>query len=111
MEDNKNGKMHVLSNKETAVPEQPSYEQLKYWLDKAISDNKNLVGQLNEVTHILNFLPYLFKVVEMKDSFNSDFVNQCKDSIVNVLTPVKKADIATAELKEKNENVVENKGE
>lgn len=109
MEDN--NMLGTASKKETNMPEKPSYEQLKYWLDKAISDNKNLIGQLTEVTNILNFLPYLFKVVEMKDSFNSDFVNQCKDSIVNVLTPVKKADIATAELKEKNENVVENKGE
>ena len=109
MEDN--NMLGTVSKKETNIHEKSSYEQLKYWLDKAISDNKNLIGQLTEVTNILNFLPYLFKVVEMKDSFNSDFVNQCKDSIVNVLTPVKKADIATAELKEKNENVVENKGE
>ena len=109
MEDN--NMLGTVPKKETNIPEKPSYEQLKYWLDKAISDNKNLIGQLTEVTNILNFLPYLFKVVEMKDSLNSNFVNQCKDSIVNVLTPVKKADIATAELKEKNENVVENKGE
>lgn len=109
MEDNKNGKMHVLSNKETAVPEQPSYEQLKYWLDKAISDNKNLVGQLNEVTHILNFLPYLFKVVEMKNDFNSDFVDQCKINITSILTPVKKPQ--TAEEQINNEGTEEKKGE
>ena len=53
MEDNKNDKTQVLSNKETAIPEKPSYEQLKYWLDKAISDNKNLIAQLNVVSDIL----------------------------------------------------------
>lgn len=107
MEDNKNGKMHVLSNKETAVPEQPSYEQLKYWLDKAISDNKNLMTQLNEVTHILNFLPYLFKVVELKDNFEPTFVNQCTESITNILTPVKRPEIAV----DAKTNVNEEKGE
>ena len=109
MEENKKGKMHVLPKKETAVPEQPSYEQLKYWLDKAISDNKNLVGQLNEVTHILNFLPYLFKVVEMKNDFNPDFVDQCKTSITSILTPVKKPQ--TAEEQMNNEGTEEKKGE
>lgn len=109
MEDNKNDKMHVLPKKETAAPEQPSYEQLKYWLDKAISDNKNLVGQLNEVTHILNFLPYLFKVVEMKDEFNPEFIYQCKASITNILTPVKKPQ--TAEEQINNEGTEAKKGE
>lgn len=109
MEDNKNDKTQVLSNKETAIPEKPSYEQLKYWLDKAISDNKNLVAQLNEVTHILNFLPYLFKVVEMKNDFNPDFVDQCKTSITSILTPVKKPQ--TAEEQINNEGTEEIKGE
>ena len=107
MEDNKKSKMHVLPKKETAVPEQPSYEQLKYWLDKAISDNKNLMTQLNEVTHVLNFLPYLFKVVELKDNFEPAFVNQCTESITNILTPVKRPEIAV----DAKTNVNEEKGE
>lgn len=100
MEDKKKVNMSVLPKKENAVPEQPSYEQLKYWLDKAISDNKNLVAQLNEVTHILNFLPYLFKVIELKDNFDTEFVKQCNDSITNILTPVKKPETATSDVNE-----------
>lgn len=107
MEDNKKDNTSVLSNRENAVPEKPSYEQLKYWLDKAISDNKNLVGQLNEVTHILNFLPYLFKVIEMKDDFTLDFVAQCKTAITSILTPVKKPDTTSGTLLD--ENTEENK--
>ena len=107
MEDN--NMLGTVSNKETNIPEKPSYEQLKYWLDKAISDNKNLIGQLNEVTHILNFLPYLFKVIEMKSDFNPKFVDQCKTSITNILTPVKKPQ--TAEEQVNNEGIEEKKGE
>lgn len=110
MEDNKKDNTSILSNKENAVPEKPSYEQLKYWLDKAISDNKNLVGQLNEVTHILNFLPYLFKVVEMHKNFTPDFVGQCKTAIVSILTPVKKSD-TTSETLSNSEDTEKNKGE
>ena len=109
MEDNKKVNMSVVSKNENNTPEKPSYEQLKYWLDKAISDNKNLVGQLNEVTHILNFLPYLFKVVEMKNEFNPEFIYQCKVSITNILTPVKKPQ--TAEEQINNEGTEAKKGE
>lgn len=109
MEDNKKDNTYVLSNKEN-VPEKPSYEQLKYWLDKAISDNKNLVGQLNEVTHVLNFLPYLFKVVELHKDFTPDFVEQCKTAIVSILTPVKKSD-TTSETLSNSEDTEKNKEE
>ena len=107
MEDNKKVNMSVVPKNENITPEKPSYEQLKYWLDKAISDNKNLMTQLNEVTHILNFLPYLFKVVELKDNFESTFVNQCTESITNILTPVKRPEIAV----DAKTNVNEEKGE
>lgn len=106
MEDNKTINMNVLPKSENKIPEKPSYEQLKYWLDKAISDNKNLVAQLNEVTNILNFLPYLFKVVELKDNFDPEFVQKCNESITSILTPVKKPDSAenTVNKSEDNEN-------
>lgn len=74
------------------APEQPSYEQLKYWLDKAISDNKNLVAQLNEVSNILNFLPWLFKAIELKNEFTPEFIERCKTGIESILTPVKKTE-------------------
>ena len=109
MEDNKKVNMSIVSKNENNTPEKPSYEQLKYWLDKAISDNKNLIGQLNEVTHILNFLPYLFKVVEMKNDFNSDFVDQCKTNITSIQKKEKKPQ--TAEEQINNEGTEEKKGE
>lgn len=88
MEDNKKNNIHALNSvkKEAVVPEQPSYEQLKYWLDKAIDDNRNLVRQLNEVTNSLAYMPWLFKVLEFKDTFNSNFVTQCVNSITEFLT-------------------------
>lgn len=89
MEENKSKAIKFPKKEDLKPLEQPTYEQMKYWLDKAINDNKALVEQLGEVTNVLNFLPYLFKVVKYKDNFEPTFVNNCIESITKILTPKK----------------------
>ena len=54
---------------------------------------KNIAGQLSQqnqqlnMTNIFKRMDYLFKVLELKDCFDSEFVITCSDEIKELMTP------------------------
>ena len=44
--------------------------------------------QMRDMTNMFRRLDYLFKVIENKDCFNSDFIGDCVQEIEVALTPV-----------------------
>ena len=65
----------------------PSYDQLKNWLDQVVAQRNQVAERLNQVTDVLNKLPWLFKVLDNKDTFPEVFVNDCVNEIMFILTP------------------------
>jgi len=72
----------------------PTYEQLTNWLDQVVAQRNQIAEKLNQVTDIINKLPWLFKVIENKDSFTQEFVTACANEIVGIMTaaPEEKAE-------------------
>jgi hypothetical protein len=68
--------------------EKLSYEQLEEVTRQLTSQYKQLYNRFQEVNFANAFkrLDYLFKVVELYDHFNSDFVVSCTQEIENTLT-------------------------
>ena len=46
-----------------------------------------IAERLNEVTDVVNKLPWLFKVIENASSFNDSFVKQCIAEVEAIMTP------------------------
>lgn len=66
---------------------EPSYGQLKNWCDQLMMQRNQLAEKLEQVANVVNKLPWLFKVIENKDSFANDFVTACVEEITFILTP------------------------
>lgn len=81
MEENSKATNNVAEEKK------PSYEQLKNWLDQVVAQRNEVAKRLNEVTDVLNKLPWLFKVIENSKAFPSSFVEACSNEIVFIMTP------------------------
>lgn len=69
--------------------EKPSYEQLEKELVGIKGMNNQLMMQLQQMNmgNLFKRLDYLFKVVELKDAFNSDFALKCAEEIEGLMTP------------------------
>jgi hypothetical protein len=65
----------------------PSYEQLKNWCDQLLMQRNQIAEELRQVSNIVNKLPWLFKVIENKEVFSTEFVNNCVKEIVDIMTP------------------------
>ena len=78
----------------TEESNKPTYEQLKNWLDQVVAQRNQVAEKLNQVTNIINKLPWLFRVIENKDSFTPEFVTVCANEIVDIMTvtPEEKAE-------------------
>lgn len=79
-------------NKEKTVKtveeqKKPTYEQLKNWCDQLMMQRNQLAEKLDQATSVMNILPWLFKVVENKDSFTSEFVDACTKEIMLIMEP------------------------
>ena len=77
-----------------------SYEELQNVASQLSQQNQqlNIMLQQANMTNIFKRLDYLFKVLENKNCFNSDFVITCADEIKEIITgPVEE----TKEEKEK----------
>ena len=87
MEEKKiNPEMKVVNG--GATPKKFSYEELEQIAHQLSEQNKQLyekLGQLN-YTNMFKRLDYLFKVLEMGHQFTSEFVINCADEIVGILT-------------------------
>lgn len=67
-----------------------TYEQLTEIANQLSHDNHALRQQMQEMNYFNLFkrLDYLFKVVENDTKFAADFVEICKNEIVNLMTAV-----------------------
>ena len=70
-----------------AERQEPTKEQLKNWCDQLMMQRNQIAERLNQVTDVLNKLPWLFKVIENKESFEAEFVDMCAKEIVFIMTP------------------------
>ena len=67
--------------------EKPDYNQLENWCNQLLLQRNQLAEKLRQVTDVLNKLPWLFKVIENKDLFDSNFVEYCKQDVMFIMTP------------------------
>ena len=66
---------------------EPTYQQLKNWCDQLMMQRNQIAERLNQVTDVLNKLPWLFKVIENERAFAPEFVDMCKKEIMIIMTP------------------------
>lgn len=72
---------------ENTASNMPTYEQLKNWCDQLLMQRNQLAERLGQITEIHNKLPWLFKVIENKEVFDTDFVQSCVKEITLIMTP------------------------
>ena len=70
-----------------AEPKQPTYEELKNYCDQLMIQRNQLGQRLQQVTNVINKLPWLFEVIKAKEVFNKDFVKMCINEIEEIMTP------------------------
>ena len=66
---------------------QPSYDELKNYCDQLMMQRNQLGQRLQQVSNVINKLPWLFEVVKLREVFNDTFVNQCINEIESIMTP------------------------
>lgn len=76
-----------LTQKEGAESTQPSYDELKNWCNQLLMQRNQVAERLEQVTDVLNKMPWLFKVIENSKEFNSEFVARCAIEIEAIMTP------------------------
>ena len=66
-----------------------SYEELKNVAGQLSQQNQqlNMMLQQANMTNMFKRMDYLFKVLELKDCFDSEFVITCYDEIKELMTP------------------------
>lgn len=66
-----------------------SYEELAAAASQLSQQNQqlNMMLQQSNMSNTFKHLDYLFKVLEFKDCFDSDFVISCSENIVELMTP------------------------
>ena len=66
-----------------------SYDELKNVAGQLSQQNQqlNMMLQQANMTNIFKRMDYLFKILELKDCFDSEFVITCPDEIKELMTP------------------------
>ena len=66
-----------------------SYEELKNVAGQLSQQNQqlNMMLQQANMTNMFKRVDYLFKILEFKDCFDSEFVITCSDEIKEFMTP------------------------
>ena len=79
---------------EKVQAEKPSYEQLEREVTGLRGMNNQLIMQLQQMNigNLFKRLDYLFKVVEFREAFNSDFATKCVEEIEEHMTPPESTD-------------------
>lgn len=79
-----------------------SYEKLKEAASQLSQQNQqlNMMLQQANMSNAFRRLDYLFKVLELKDCFSSEFVISCSEEVVAMMTPPEQDD--DPEVKEEN---------
>lgn len=95
-------KLKVENSEEKKVP---SYDDLKNYCNQLLMQRNQVVEKFNQVTNVLNKLPWLFKVIENDKMFSRPFVTKCISEIELILTPPEaseEANTATGNAKSKD---------
>lgn len=73
---------------EQKAPTKVSYEQLENIAHQLSEQNRDLYNKLQEanLANTIQRLRLLFKVVKYKESFDTDFVNNCISEIQEIMT-------------------------
>lgn len=71
----------------TTERKEPTYAELKNWCDQLMMQRNQVAQRLNQVTDVINMLPWLFEVLKSRDLFDSEFVDYCKETIKAILLP------------------------
>ena len=79
--------MEEKKTKAASEAKEPTYEDLKNYCNQLYMQRNQVAERLDQLTDVLNILPYLFKVIENKDSFNTEFVVRCTEEIERIMTP------------------------
>lgn len=82
-------KLNVVNQEEKKTP---SYDDLKNYCNQLLMQRNQLAEKLNQITNVLNKLPWLFKVLEYSKMFNEAFVGECINEIELMLTPPEQPD-------------------
>lgn len=67
---------------------EPTYEQLKYFVDQLATQNRALREQVMHLSNEASYkrMDYLFKVIEYNEMFSGDFISKCISEIQEALT-------------------------
>ncbi len=76
----------------SAKAEQPTYEQLKDWCNQLMIQRNQLSQRLNQVSNIMNKLPWLFETLKLQEFFSEEFVHQCVNEIEFIMGPAGEED-------------------
>lgn len=80
-----------------------SYEELENVARELSQQNQqlNMMIQKSNMSNAFKRLDYLFKVLECRDCFNSDFIVACSDEIVNIMTIPEEGNTENSETEKK----------
>lgn len=73
--------------KKNTTPKKPTYEELNNYVNELMMENRNLRQGLNQIRDIQGKLPYLFKIIELKDTFPEDYRAAAMKEITVILPP------------------------
>lgn len=64
-----------------------SYEELERAANELMMQNQQLYSELQKLNMVNAFkrLDYLFKVIEFNTVFDTEFVNNCRDEIMDII--------------------------
>lgn len=64
-----------------------SYEELERAANELMMQNQQLYNELQKLNMVNAFkrLDYLFKVIEFNTVFDTEFVNSCRDEIMDII--------------------------
>ena len=97
-----------MENKQRINTEKLSYEELSNVCNQLDTKCRQLSQQLYQLqqSQALLRLEFLFKIIDKKDSFDKNFVNNCVNEIKEIMT-IKEESKVKEEIKENKESVNE----
>lgn len=101
-----------MENKQRINTEKLSYEELSNVCNQLDTKCRQLSQQLYQLqqSQALLRLEFLFKIIDKKDSFDKNFVNNCVNEIKEIMT-IKEESKVKEEIKENKESVNESSNE
>lgn len=70
----------------------PTKEELKHYCNQLLMQRNQLAEKLDNITNVLNTIPWLFEVVKNPAAFSESFVKRCAEEIELLLTPSEKSE-------------------